>query len=240
MKTYHHRSSAQHTQAMNQHSHITPPPGTYTAPNSAPNTHLYQIPTQPRKASSGKSYAHERSHIANQIQQEVQSTITTFEAISTLIDYAAFLLRLSQGPVTDRIDIRWWKLGGGIHEPTLIRWRRKEGVRNHATPILKLKKQELSKSTIPQFTPIADRILANYQRLEKDWQMARGLLVHGTRPGSLARTGIFDRSNRINDDLISLHQELEDAFQSTGRYLQDSFSSTAVLGIDGSEDAGEY
>lgn len=62
---------------MNQHSHITPPPGTYTAPNSAPNTHLYQIPTQPRKASSGKSYAHERSHIANQIQQEVQSTITT-------------------------------------------------------------------------------------------------------------------------------------------------------------------
>ena len=176
---------------MNQHSHITPPPGTYTAPNSAPNTHLYQIPTQPRKASSGKSYAHERSHIANQIQQEVQSTITTFEAISTLIDYAAFLLRLSQGPVTDRIDIRWWNPGTGYHTPTLVRWRRKEGNRNHATPVQLITKREINKSTIPQFTPIAARVLTNYQRLEKDWQIARGLLVHGTRTGSLARTGIF-------------------------------------------------
>ena len=214
---------------------------TTTYPQLIPSTHLYQIPTQARKASSGKSYTHERSYLANQIQQEVQATVSIFDAISTLIDYAAFLLRLSQGPVPDRIDIRWWKKSStSIHSPTLIRWRRKEGVRNQATPILKLKKQEISKSTIPQFTPIAARILSNYQRLEKDWQMARGLIIKGVCPGILVRTGILERTNRINNDLISLHQELEAAFQSTGRYLQDSFSSNAVLGIDGSADADEY
>lgn len=213
---------------------------TTTYPQLIPSTHLYQIPTQARKASSGKSYAHERSHIANQIQQEVQSTITTFEAISTLIDYAAFLLRLSQGPVTDRLDIRWWKLGAGGRSPNLVRWRRKEGNRNHAAPILRLKKQEISKSTIPQFTPIAARILSIYQRLEKDWHIARNLIANGTRTGNLARIGIIERTNHINRNLISLHHQLEAAFHSTGRYLQDSFSSNAVLGIDGSEDADEY
>jgi len=213
---------------------------TTTYPQLIPSTHLYQIPTQARKASSGKSYTHERSYLANQIQQEVQATVSIFDAISTLIDYAAFLLRLSQGPVPDRIDIRWWKKSStSIHSPTLIRWRRKEGNRNHATPILKLKKQEISKSTIPQFTPIAARILSTYQRLEKDWQMARGLIIKGVCPGILVRTGILERTNRINDDLISLHQELEAAFQSTGRYLQDSFSTFAVLGIGASEDADE-
>jgi len=213
---------------------------TTSYPPLIPGTHLYQIPTQARKASSGKAYAHERSYLASQIQQEIQSTVAIFEAISTLIDYAAFLLRLSQGPVTDRIDIRWWKKSStSIHSPTLIRWRRKEGNRNHATPILKLKKQEISKSTIPQFTPIAARILSTYQRLEKDWQMARGLIIKGTRPGILVRTGIIERTNRINDDLISLHHQLEAAFQSTGRHLQDSFSTNAVLGIGASEDADE-
>jgi len=212
---------------------------TTTYPQLIPSTHLYQIPTQARKASSGKSYTHERSYLANQIQQEVQATVSIFDAISTLIDYAAFLLRLSQGPVPDRIDIRWWNPGTGYHTPTLVRWRRKEGNRNHATPVQLITKREINKSTIPQFTPIAARVLTNYQRLEKDWQIARGLLVHGTRTGSLARTGIFERTNRINRDLISLHHQLEAAFQSTGRYLQDSFSSFAVLGIDGSEDADE-
>ena len=224
---------------MNQHTRITPPPGTYTAPNTAPNTHLYQIPTQPRKASSGKNYAHERIRPAQLLIQEIEKTSRILESISTLIDYSAFLLRLSQGPVTDRIDIRWWNPGTGYHTPTLVRWRRKEGNRNHATPVQLITKREINKSTIPQFTPIAARVLTNYQRLEKDWQIARGLLVHGTRTGSLARTGIFERTNRINRDLISLHHQLEAAFQSTGRYLQDSFSTFAVLGIGASEDADE-
>jgi len=177
-----------------------------------PDTHLYRVPTQSRKASSGKAYAHERALLAQQLLQEVQTTAAIFDAISNLIDYAAFLLRLSQGPVPDRMDIRWWKSGTGIHHPTLVRWRRKEGVRNHATPVLRLKKQEISKSTIPQFTPIANHILANYQRLEKDWQMARGLLVHGTRPGNLARTGIFERTNRLNQDLIVTSRTIIRAF----------------------------
>ena len=213
---------------------------TTTYPQLIPSTHLYQIPTQARKASSGKSYTHERSYLANQIQQEVQATVSIFDAISTLIDYAAFLLRLSQGPVPDRIDIRWWKKSStSIHSPTLIRWRRKEGNRNHATPILKLKKQEISKSTIPQFTPIAARILSTYLRLEKDWHIARNLIANGTRTGNLARIGIIERANHLNRDLISLHHQLEAAFQSTGRYLQDSFSTFAVLGIGASEDADE-
>ena len=224
---------------MNQHTHITPPPGTYTAPNTAPKTHLYQIPTQPRKASSGKSYAHERIRPAQLLIQEIENTSRILESISTLIDYAAFLLRLSQGPVTDRLDIRWWKLGAGGRSPNLVRWRRKEGNRNHAAPILRLKKQELSKSTIPQFTPIAARILSTYLRLEKDWHIARNLIANGTRTGNLARIGIIERANHLNRDLISLHHQLEAAFQSTGRYLQDSFSTFAVLGIGASEDADE-
>ena len=69
--------------------------------------------------------------------------------------------------------------------------------------------------------------------------MARGLIIKGVCPGILVRTGILERTNRINDDLISLRQELEAAFQSTGRYLQDSFSTFAVLGIGASEDADE-
>jgi hypothetical protein len=188
------------------------------------------IPTQ--KASASKSDA-----ATPYMMEEFEDTIAAMRSVidamrrcAKLIDYLAFLIRISQ--FKDRngmFDIRWWS-GSGRVSPVLVRWTKTAKGTSRPIAVQRLRDDSLKFLCAPTVEPILKNELELARRAIDLWMILRkGLFNVSQVRGFLGRIRFEERFERLAEESLAQHIHLQRELDLLGVKLSRNMRIESVL-----------
>ena len=134
----------------------------------------WRVPRQAASTSCNQGDERNWEYFTRDVLRELHEGIEAFEALTKLIDYQAFLMRLSQGPVDRRFDIRWWRTVKS-RDPVLVRWKR-VGNRNQSSRVERINVGAERQVAVEEMRESLRELLAMWWEIEADWVQMRDAL----------------------------------------------------------------
>lgn len=150
-----------------------------------------------------------------------------------VVDYYAFVLRLTQPNHSNGMfDIRWW-ITHGRRMPRLVRWKHKEGgARAYPKPVKRIDEWMVDLAAVPEMRPRLWRLLKLWPRVRDLWVSVRRLLYFGLHPDDLGRLSAERRERELVVETAKIHKEALDVLVARGVIVETRMGLDEVMGAD--------